>query len=64
MEGRILPAEKIILGNKTVTVNEQADWGREATREQVISAVSNMFCSYYSCLCILCIFPIIFMCRY
>lgn len=39
MEGRLLPPEKIILGSKTIMCNDQADWGREATREQVISAV-------------------------
>lgn len=44
MEARIVQSEKIILGNGvTVNVNPQADWGREATRERVISAVS-LFC--------------------
>lgn len=32
-----------MLGSKTIVSNEQADWGRDATREKVISAVSEMF---------------------
>ena len=40
MEGRQLPNEKIVFGSKTIVANDQADWGREATRERVISAVS------------------------
>ena len=40
MEGRALPQEEIVFGNKTVKSNEQADWGRDATREQVVSAVN------------------------
>jgi len=39
LEGRTFPAEKIVMGSKTIVANEQADWGREATRETVISAV-------------------------
>lgn len=39
-EGRLLPNEKIVFGSKTVVANDQADWGREATRERVISAVA------------------------
>ena len=31
--------EKIVFGNKTVNGNPQADWGRDATREHVITAV-------------------------
>ena len=31
--------EKIVFGNKTVPGNPQADWGRDATRERVITAV-------------------------
>ena len=42
-QGRYFPSEKIVLGSKTIVSNEQADWGREATREKVISAVSKMF---------------------
>jgi len=38
-EGRELPNEKIVFGSKTIVANDQADWGREATRERVISAV-------------------------
>jgi len=40
LEGRQLPPEKIIFGNqKSHSAGEQADWGRAATREHVISAV-------------------------
>lgn len=38
-DGRELPMEKIVFGNKTIPGNPQADWGRDATREQVITAV-------------------------
>jgi len=42
LEGRQLPPEKIIFGNqKSHSAGEQADWGRAATREHVISAVSS-----------------------
>eukprot|EP00795_Rhopilema_esculentum_P012740 gene12740-3467_t len=40
LQGRNLPAEKILLGSTSFTANREADWGREATRENVISAVN------------------------
>eukprot|EP00112_Aurelia_sp_Birch-Aquarium-sp1_P026327 Seg928.2 transcript_id=Seg928.2/GoldUCD/mRNA.D3Y31 product="Piwi-like protein 2" protein_id=Seg928.2/GoldUCD/D3Y31 len=39
-KGRQLPSEKILLGSSTFTASREADWGREATRETVISAVN------------------------
>ena len=39
-DGRALQPEKIVFGNKTINGSPQADWGREATRENVISAVA------------------------
>nr|ASW22511.1 piwi2 [Nematostella vectensis] len=39
-EGRQFPPEKIIYGNTTGSAGDQADWGRDATREKVISAVN------------------------
>lgn len=39
-EGRLLPPEKIILGNnKSIICNREADWGKEATREAVITGI-------------------------
>ncbi|XP_077999596.1 piwi-like protein 2 [Glandiceps talaboti] len=38
-EARTLPQEKIIFQNKTITASPEADWGREATRESVITPV-------------------------
>ena len=38
-KGRQLPSEKILLGSSSFTASREADWGREATRESVISAV-------------------------
>ena len=31
--------EKIVFGSRTINGNPQADWGRDATRENVITAV-------------------------
>ena len=38
-EGRQLPLEKIVLGSTSFHSSSQADWGQQAVREQVISAV-------------------------
>ena len=40
IEGRKLPLEKIFFRNKTIIANEEADWGRDAVKEHVISPVS------------------------
>ena len=37
LEGRILPYESIFFNEKSVPGTEKADWGREATRERVIT---------------------------
>ncbi len=42
VEGRKLPVEKILFRKNTVLAGEDADWGRDAVRENVISAVSWM----------------------
>ena len=40
VEGRVLDREKILFGrNKSIVANEEADWGREAVKEQVITPV-------------------------
>ncbi|KAM7451808.1 Piwi-like protein 2 [Porites harrisoni] len=38
-EGRQLPLEKIILGSTSFQSSPQADWGQQAVKEQVITAV-------------------------
>ena len=38
-EGRQLPLEKIILGSTQFQSSPQADWGQQAVKEQVITAV-------------------------
>jgi len=41
LPGRLLPREKIILGgNREFDSGMEADWSRDVTRNQVISAVS------------------------
>ena len=40
-EGRLLPPEKIKFGSQSVIANPQADWGREAVKESVITPVSK-----------------------
>ncbi|CAL4094922.1 unnamed protein product, partial [Meganyctiphanes norvegica] len=39
LEGRILPHESIFFNEKSIPGTDKADWGREATREKVITAV-------------------------
>lgn len=39
MDGRVLPYETIFFNEKSVPGTEKADWGREATREKVITPV-------------------------
>ncbi len=40
MNGRVLDREKILFGrNKSIVANEEADWGREAVKEHVITPV-------------------------
>ncbi|XP_069123522.1 piwi-like protein 1 isoform X1 [Argopecten irradians] len=39
MDGRQLPIEKVIYGNYTGSAGPNADWGRDATRQHVITAV-------------------------
>ena len=39
VEGRRLQPEKILFGNTTITSNAQADFGRDAVKEQVITPV-------------------------
>ena len=39
--GRHLAPEKILFRKSTVVANEEADWGRDAVKENVISAVST-----------------------
>jgi len=41
LQGRKLPPEKILFRKNTILANEEADWGRDAVKENVISAVSN-----------------------
>ena len=43
IEGRKLPLEKIFFRNKTIIANEEADWGRDAVKEHVISPVSAVY---------------------
>jgi len=40
LKGRHMPPEKIVFGSKTITASREADWGREATRENVITPVN------------------------
>ena len=40
-DGRRLPLEKIYFGKDTVLVGEDADWGRDVVRKQLISTVST-----------------------
>ena len=41
VEGRYLDREKILFGrNKSIVANDEADWGREAVKEHVITPVS------------------------
>ena len=50
LPGRLLKRETIVFGkNFEVQANEQADWGRDATHSQVITAVSdhNSVSDYY-----------------
>ena len=43
MHGRILDREKILFGrNKSILANEEADWGREAVKEHVITPVRSV----------------------
>ncbi len=43
MNGRILDREKILFGrNKSILANEEADWGREAVKEHVITPVCSV----------------------
>lgn len=42
--GRKLNIEKILFRKNTVLAGEDADWGRDAVRENVISAVSPLQC--------------------
>ena len=44
--GRKVNSEKIMFRKNTIIVNEEADWGRDAVKENVLSAVSWM--SLYS----------------
>ncbi|XP_076360662.1 piwi-like protein 1 [Tachypleus tridentatus] len=37
--GRLLPSEKLLMKNKSFYTNPEADWGRNITKEAVISAV-------------------------
>ncbi len=40
LDGRVLDKEKILFGrNKSILSNDEADWGRDAVREQVITPV-------------------------
>jgi len=39
LQGRKLPPEKILFRKNTILSNEEADWGRDAVKENVISAV-------------------------
>ena len=48
IEGRKLPLEKIFFRNKTIIANEEADWGRDAVKEHVISPVSAVCPSLHS----------------
>ena len=40
LSGRKVNPEKIMFRKNTIVVNEEADWGREAVKERVLSAVS------------------------
>ena len=39
-EGRRLPLEKVYFGKTTILAGEEADWGRDAVKQQLISTVS------------------------
>nr|XP_054773093.1 piwi-like protein 2 [Lytechinus pictus] len=39
LTARQLPLEKIVLGRSSFTASKEADWGREVTRQQVITGV-------------------------
>ncbi len=40
LDGRILDHEKILFGrNRSIVANDEADWGREAVKENVITPV-------------------------
>ena len=41
LDGRLLPPENIMFKNSSQTAGPEADWGRHATKETVISAVSS-----------------------
>ena len=40
-EGRQLPIEKILFQKNIISLNLDADWGRDVVKEHVISAVSS-----------------------
>ena len=40
-EGRRLPYEKILFRKAQVLAGEEADWGRDAVKQQLISTVSS-----------------------
>ena len=41
LEGRNLPQEKILFKNASRLAGQEADWGRHAVKEHVISAVGG-----------------------
>ena len=40
LSGRKVNPEKVMFRKNTIVVNEEADWGRDAVKERVLSAVS------------------------
>ncbi len=44
LDGRVLDKEKILFGrNKSILTNDEADWGRDAVREHVITPVRKLY---------------------
>ena len=47
----MLPSEKIKFGSNSIVSNRQADWGREAVKESVITPVSALSLVCNCCKC-------------